>query len=184
MLAETVLERVEPALRSAAEDRPEWSSCSWCPVCATAALLRGEHHDVLTAIADHGTAIVTVLREALAGAPVEPVLPTDDPTGPHTHRGSHVRTGEPPATGDAASATTRATSDPGPVQASDTAGSAGATVDPGDSPADTATDAGSRDAGRPEDRTGGIGDPTRSSRRSASPRKRSGYTDIPVTIRI
>src|SRR5690606_4015196 len=81
MLAETVLERVEPTLRSAAEDRPEWSSCSWCPVCATAALVRGEHHDVLTALADHGTAIVTVLREALAGAPVEPVMPEDD--GPH-----------------------------------------------------------------------------------------------------
>jgi len=78
-LAETLLEHVEPALRRAAADSREWDSCSWCPVCATAALVRGEHHDVVAAIADHGTAIVTVLREALAGVPVEPLLPDDLP---------------------------------------------------------------------------------------------------------
>ncbi|MGK8508588.1 hypothetical protein ACRS5S_11165 [Nocardia asiatica] len=88
LLAEAVLERVEPVLRRAADGQVEWSSCSWCPVCAAAALVRGEHHEVLAAVADHGTAIVTVLREALAGVPVEPVMPTDaDPeTGaPHRH---------------------------------------------------------------------------------------------------
>ncbi|MEV0294969.1 hypothetical protein [Nocardia sp. NPDC050710] len=92
LLAETVLERVEPVLRHAADGQTDWSSCSWCPVCAAAALMRGEHHDVVTAIADHGTAIVTVLREALAGIPVEPVLPPDaDPEDavPHDHRGAH-----------------------------------------------------------------------------------------------
>ncbi|WP_244969780.1 hypothetical protein [Nocardia cerradoensis] len=78
-LAETLLERVEPALRRAAADGRDWDSCSWCPVCATAALVRGEHHEVVAAIADHGTAIVTVLREALAGVPVEPLLPDDLP---------------------------------------------------------------------------------------------------------
>ncbi|WP_228534092.1 hypothetical protein [Nocardia sp. BSTN01] len=78
-LAETLLERVEPALRRAAADGREWDSCSWCPVCATAALVRGEHHEVVAAVADHGTAIVTVLREALAGVPVEPLLPDDIP---------------------------------------------------------------------------------------------------------
>ncbi|MFE3444017.1 hypothetical protein ACFXNW_13375 [Nocardia sp. NPDC059180] len=78
LLAEAVLERVEPVLRRAAADgSPEWDNCSWCPVCAAAALVRGEQHDVLSAIADHGTAIVTVLREALAGVPVEPVMPED-----------------------------------------------------------------------------------------------------------
>ncbi len=79
LLAEAVLERVEPVLRrSAAQGQPDWPACSWCPVCAAAALVRGEHHDVVAAIADHGTAIVTVLREALAGVPVDPLLPTDD----------------------------------------------------------------------------------------------------------
>ncbi len=78
LLAEAVLERVEPVLRRAAADgRPEWDACTWCPVCAAAALVRGEHHDVLTAIAENGTAIVTVLREALAGVPVDPVMPPE-----------------------------------------------------------------------------------------------------------
>ncbi|MET7770320.1 hypothetical protein [Nocardia sp. NPDC005366] len=90
LLAETVLERVEPVLRHAADQPGEWSSCSWCPVCAAAALMRGEHHEVVAAIADHGTAIVTVLREALAGAPVEPVPPDAESEGvaphPHSHR--------------------------------------------------------------------------------------------------
>lgn len=77
-LAEVLLERVEPILRHAADDgKPEWSSCTWCPLCAAAALVRGERHEVVTALAEHGTAIVTVLREALAGVPVEPVMPHD-----------------------------------------------------------------------------------------------------------
>lgn len=79
LLLETVLERVEPALRRAAAgaDKEPWASCDWCPVCAAAALLRGEHHDVLGTLADHGTAVVIVLREALAGIPVDPVYPPD-----------------------------------------------------------------------------------------------------------
>lgn len=77
-LAEVLLERVEPMLRHAAADsKPEWSSCTWCPLCAAAALVRGERHEVVTALAEHGTTIVTILREALAGAPVEPVMPHD-----------------------------------------------------------------------------------------------------------
>ncbi|MGW1739141.1 hypothetical protein ACWCPQ_10050 [Nocardia sp. NPDC001965] len=79
LLAEAVLERVEPVLRdAAAEGQPEWNNCTWCPVCAAAALVRGEHHEVLATVAAHGTAIVTVLREALAGVPVDPV-------GAHRH---------------------------------------------------------------------------------------------------
>ncbi|MFD6160408.1 hypothetical protein ACFWF7_27755 [Nocardia sp. NPDC060256] len=85
LLAESVLERVEPVLRQAADGQVEWSSCSWCPVCAAAALMRGQHHEVLQTVADHGTAIVTVLREALAGVPVDPVMPESDPTGGPQH---------------------------------------------------------------------------------------------------
>ncbi|WP_433663411.1 hypothetical protein ACQPW1_15535 [Nocardia sp. CA-128927] len=85
LLAEAVLERVEPVLRQAADGQVEWSSCSWCPVCAAAALMRGQHHDVLQAVAEHGTALVTVLREALAGVPVDPVMPEHDPTGGPQH---------------------------------------------------------------------------------------------------
>ena len=84
-LAEELLDRVEPALRRAAGDdgKQPWEGCSWCPVCAAAALLRGEQHQVLTALADHGSAMVVILREALSGVPAqrEPVeRPTPDAT--------------------------------------------------------------------------------------------------------
>lgn len=82
LLAEAVLERVEPVLRdAAADDKPEWGNCTWCPLCAAAALVRGEQHEVLATVAAHGTAIVTILREALAGEPVDPVVPHDHGTG-------------------------------------------------------------------------------------------------------
>ncbi|QBS46359.1 hypothetical protein DMB37_32010 [Nocardia sp. CS682] len=102
LLAESVLERVEPVLRQAADGQVEWSSCNWCPVCAAAALLRGQHHEVLQSVADHGTAIVTVLREALAGVPVEPVMPESDPTRHQHNHGvpaDSTPTGTEPAAG-------------------------------------------------------------------------------------
>ncbi|MFF0529367.1 hypothetical protein ACFYT3_13325 [Nocardia amikacinitolerans] len=104
LLAEAVLERVEPVLRrSAAQGQPDWSACSWCPVCAAAALVRGEHHDVVAAIADHGTAIVTVLREALAGVPVDPLLPDDEDSESgvrHRHPGAGPRSAARHGAGD------------------------------------------------------------------------------------
>ncbi|MGY0497719.1 hypothetical protein ACWZHB_04385 [Nocardia sp. FBN12] len=78
LLAEVLLARVEPVLRrTAADGQADLGGCAWCPVCAAAALVRGDHHDVVAALADHGTSMVTVLREALAGIPVEPVMPPE-----------------------------------------------------------------------------------------------------------
>lgn len=95
LLAEAVLERVEPVLRdAAADDKPEWGNCTWCPLCAAAALVRGEQHEVLATVAAHGTAIVTILREALAGEPVDPVMPYGHGPGPAaTHGRSDRRDG-------------------------------------------------------------------------------------------
>ncbi len=96
LLAEVLLERVEPVLRRASADGgAEWSGCSWCPLCAAAALARGEHHDVVASLAAHGTAIVTVLREALAGVPVEPVLPTDPDEPPDRDAGGDPKDSAP-----------------------------------------------------------------------------------------
>ncbi|MEV3959715.1 hypothetical protein AB0M34_02285 [Nocardia sp. NPDC050193] len=107
LLAEAVLERVEPVLReAAAEGQPEWNNCTWCPLCAAAALVRGEHHEVLATVAAHGTAIVTVLREALAGVPVDPVVshrhePESDTGHEKSRRGA---TGANAASGDSVAA--------------------------------------------------------------------------------
>ena len=93
LLAEAFLERVEPTLRRAAvgASREAWSSCDWCPVCAVTALVRGEHHDILGTLADHGTSVIVVLREALAGVPVEPRIPADlAKTTPSAKNGSEA----------------------------------------------------------------------------------------------
>ncbi|MFD3705136.1 hypothetical protein ACFWUP_18520 [Nocardia sp. NPDC058658] len=101
LLAEVLLAKVEPVLRrTAADGQADLGGCAWCPVCAAAALVRGDHHDVVAALADHGTSMVTVLREALAGIPVEPVLPPEwsEHGAGHQHS-SHGATNGGEATG-------------------------------------------------------------------------------------
>lgn len=98
-VAARLLERAEPVLRRAAAGvaADEWAGCGWCPVCAALALLRGEHHDLLATLADHGVTVVTVLREALAGTPVDPVQPEDMPADPPPR--ARRRAGAAPAAG-------------------------------------------------------------------------------------
>ncbi|AWK72239.1 hypothetical protein CBI38_12300 [Rhodococcus oxybenzonivorans] len=88
-LAENALERLEPILQRAAaphaQDGPndpaagtgEWSGCTWCPVCALAALIRGEQHDLVTLLANQGTVLIAVLRQILDEHRVH-----DTPDGP------------------------------------------------------------------------------------------------------
>ncbi|QII01621.1 hypothetical protein BH92_18660 [Rhodococcoides fascians A21d2] len=67
-LADTVLTRLDPILRRVAETQPErdQQGCSWCPVCALAALVRGERHDLVELVASEGTVIIALLRQLLA----------------------------------------------------------------------------------------------------------------------
>ncbi|WP_206615709.1 hypothetical protein [Rhodococcus xishaensis] len=73
-LAETVLDRLDPILEraatgavkdSAADGEPTGSSCSWCPLCALAALIRGEQHDLVTHVAAQASTFLAELRNAL-----------------------------------------------------------------------------------------------------------------------
>lgn len=77
-LAETVLTRLEPVLQKAAaatadvasdsastDTQPVFTGCSWCPVCALAALVRGEHHELLAFLAGQAAAFLALLREIL-----------------------------------------------------------------------------------------------------------------------
>jgi hypothetical protein len=65
----------------------------WCPVCALAALVNGEQHPLLTVVAEHSVALVTMIRAMVAeegaggpapdGAPPDEPGPTEpDPDGP------------------------------------------------------------------------------------------------------
>ena len=58
-LAQTILDRLDPAVRSAAAMAAESlrgpGRCQqvWCPVCALVALVNGEQHPMLNVIAEH-----------------------------------------------------------------------------------------------------------------------------------
>ncbi|KSZ57541.1 hypothetical protein Z045_16305 [Rhodococcus pyridinivorans KG-16] len=59
------------------------SGCAWCPLCAAAALVRGENHELIGRLASKLAALIALLREFLAqfrpstgGVPPEP---TPDP---------------------------------------------------------------------------------------------------------
>jgi hypothetical protein len=82
LLAQSILNRIDPAVRAAAAaaagaDGPGKCQQVWCPVCALAALVSGEQHPLLTVIAEHSVALLTVVR-----AMVEDIESTPGPEGP------------------------------------------------------------------------------------------------------
>lgn len=95
-LAQSILDRVDPALRSAVAlaaarsgDQPGSCQQVWCPVCALAALVTGEQHPLLTVVAEHSVALLTLVRAVVDGhagatgpAPPEPPGPEPPPPPP------------------------------------------------------------------------------------------------------
>src|SRR3954465_9526699 len=103
-LAQTILDRLDPAVRLAAARAagsgagPGKCQQVWCPVCALAALVAGEQHPLLTVISEHSVGLVAVIRAIVedpadsAGAPSGPgEPPPDGPPAPDGPAG-----GEPP----------------------------------------------------------------------------------------
>ncbi len=62
------------------------ADCRWCPVCQTAAVLRGERPEVNAALADVLATTAAVLRD-LAGEPSRPTDPPADAAGPDEEGG-------------------------------------------------------------------------------------------------
>jgi len=100
-LAQAILDRLDPAVRAAAAmataaDAPGKCQQVWCPVCALAALVNGEQHPLLTVIADHSVALLTVVRaivEDSAGssaATAGPPEPPDEPPPSGPGRYQHI----------------------------------------------------------------------------------------------
>ncbi|OBB16761.1 hypothetical protein A5761_12505 [Mycolicibacterium setense] len=99
-LAQDILDRLDPAVRLAAanfaasaDSGPGKCQQVWCPVCALAAVVNGEQHPLLSVIAEHSVALLTVIRAVLddgadghggadsaAGGDSPP--PDDGPDGP------------------------------------------------------------------------------------------------------
>lgn len=85
-LAQAILDRIDPALRSAAAlaaaragAGPGRCQQLWCPVCALAALVAGEEHPLLTVISEHSVALLAVVRAMVADVPVPSDAPVPDP---------------------------------------------------------------------------------------------------------
>ncbi len=97
-LAQTILDRLDPAIRAGAAmaagagGGPGKCQQVWCPVCALAALANGEQHPMLTLIAEHSVALMTMVRAMVTETgPAEPG-PDTPPDGPRPDPG----TGAPP----------------------------------------------------------------------------------------
>ncbi|MDT5362031.1 MAG: hypothetical protein QOC69_3793 [Mycobacterium sp.] len=97
-LAQTILDRLDPAVRLAAARAMAGGAgkCEqvWCPVCALAALVNGEQHPMLTVIAEHSVALLAVVR-----AMAESAGAAEPPDGPPTGPGPSAPDDEPPPAG-------------------------------------------------------------------------------------
>ncbi|MDY6997049.1 MAG: hypothetical protein SW019_10655 [Actinomycetota bacterium] len=85
-LAQSILDRLDPAVRMAAaraQSAGNTGKCQqvWCPVCALAALVSGEQHPLLDVVAEHSVALLTVVKALVDGIDTGPVSPPD-PDGP------------------------------------------------------------------------------------------------------
>jgi hypothetical protein len=102
-LAQTILERLDPAVRMAAaralagNDTPGRCQQVWCPVCALAALISGEQHPLLTVVADHSVALLTLVKAMVddldttaAHPPAGPDDPPPDDPVPPPGRYQHI----------------------------------------------------------------------------------------------
>ncbi|WNG91043.1 hypothetical protein [Mycobacterium sp. ITM-2016-00318] len=97
-LAQAILDRIDPAVRAAAAaaagaDGPGKCQQVWCPVCALAALVSGEQHPLLTVIAEHSVALLSVVRAMVADVESTPTPdrpPPDEPPPSGPSRYQHI----------------------------------------------------------------------------------------------
>ena len=97
-LAQSILDRIDPAVRAAAATMgsaqgPGKCQQVWCPVCALAALVSGEQHPLLTVIAEHSVALLTVVRamvDDIETTPGPDGPPPDEPPPPGPSRYQHI----------------------------------------------------------------------------------------------
>ncbi|HXO13070.1 MAG TPA: hypothetical protein VN871_11980 [Mycobacterium sp.] len=90
-LAQKILDQIDPAVRLAASmavgGGAGTGKCQqvWCPVCALAAVVSGDEHPLLTAVAEHSVALLAVIRAIVdqvdQTTPTPPTPPPDGPPG-------------------------------------------------------------------------------------------------------
>ncbi len=101
-LAQSIVDNIDPAVRAAAARVGAGvgvGKCQqvWCPVCALAALVTGEQHPMLTVVADHSGALLSLVRSMVDDLDKDSDESEDRSTAPPP---------EVPTAGDAAAAAT------------------------------------------------------------------------------
>lgn len=66
LLVEAVADRAGPLLDRVAASSDESATCSWCPLCAAVAVLRGEPNELAARGLDGAADLVALLRAVLA----------------------------------------------------------------------------------------------------------------------
>ena len=95
-LAALILAKLTPIITAAAaaipDDNAEPGKCQqvWCPVCAVAALAAGEQHPLTTLLAEHGTALITVLAATLDPDHPDPPVTAPVPASERSSRYEHI----------------------------------------------------------------------------------------------
>ncbi|WP_072688646.1 hypothetical protein [Rhodococcus marinonascens] len=129
VLAESVLDRLEPIVRRAAAPHPQESGeevaadtsqrsgCTWCPVCALAALIRGEQHELVTLLAGQASVLIVLLRQILDEHRVHGA-PGPDGAGASSSGATEGTTDAEPARGPAFVPITVRVADPASAQSS------------------------------------------------------------------
>jgi len=87
MLFDAVADRAGPWLDRAAADGPT-GTCTWCPLCAAVAVLRGEPSDLATRGLEQTADLVALVRAVLADR-WDPGTPHPPGFTPHEHTGSN-----------------------------------------------------------------------------------------------
>lgn len=87
-LAQTLLAIIDPLIQAAATfvppvDGGTTGKCqqTWCPVCAVAAVAAGEPHPLAAIVAEHGAAVLAVVRAVATPGEPDAEQPSDRPSG-------------------------------------------------------------------------------------------------------
>lgn len=95
LLADAVADRAGPWLDRVAADESDGSTCTWCPLCAAVAVVRGDSNELATRGLDAAADLVAVLRAVLAdrwepGVSHMPGFTPSEPSSPGTARVQHI----------------------------------------------------------------------------------------------
>jgi hypothetical protein len=98
LLIDALAEKAEPWLQRFAADGTDHEpmTCDWCPVCAVAAVLRGERSELAARAAEHAAGLLTVLRMAVQQERSAPAHADEPPTAPRVQKITVRRPGQDP----------------------------------------------------------------------------------------